>query len=102
MLLVRAAIGKEGVIRWELPRHVLEVVLARRLEPRGQGIESGGLRRKVAVSGVRASHNQGQRAECRIVELVLLEERIERAVVAMMPQLHAGDVVWNRLLALGH
>src|SRR3989441_40901 len=36
------------------------------------------------------------------VELVLLEERIKRAVVTMMPQLHVGDVVGNRLLALGH
>src|SRR3984893_7111853 len=77
LMLVRAAKGIEGVIRRELPRHVLEVVLARRLEPRGQGIESGRLGRKVAVSSIRTSHNQGQRAECRSVELVLLEERIE-------------------------
>ena len=54
------------------------------------------------MGGVRAPHYQRQRAECRVVELVLLEERIERAVVAMVPQLHAGDVIWNRLLALGH
>src|SRR5439155_16881657 len=102
LVLVRAAKGIEGVIRRELPRHVLEVVFGSRLEPCRQSVESLPLRRKVALRGVRASHNQRQRAECRIVELVLLEERIKRAVVTMMPQLHGGDIIGNRLLALGH
>src|SRR5437868_4200081 len=54
------------------------------------------------MTRVRAAHDQRERVERRIVELVLLEEGIERAVVAMMPQLHAGDVVGYGLLALGH
>ena len=40
VVFVRAAKGIEGVIGWELPRHVLEIVLARRLEPGRQSVET--------------------------------------------------------------
>src|SRR5712691_7006573 len=98
---VRAAKRVKRVIRRKLPRHVLEVVLARRLEARRQRIEARGLRREVPVSRVRSPHDQRQRAESGVVQLVLVDERVERALLAVMPQLHVWDVIGYRLLALG-
>ncbi len=37
----------------------------------------------------------------RIAEVVLLEKSAERAPVTVVTQLHARNVVWDRLLALG-
>src|SRR5262245_173297 len=93
--------GVEGVIRGELPCHVLEVIVAGGLEPCGQSVEAGRLRRETALGSVGASHDEGEGTQGRIVQLVFLEECIERAVVAVMPQLHAGNIIGNCLLTLG-
>jgi hypothetical protein len=90
--------GVEGVVGRELPRHVLDVVLAGGLESRRQRIEPGRFRREVALRRVRATYDQRQPGQGRTIELVLFEERIERAAIAVMPQLDAGNVVGGRLL----
>src|SRR5262249_51868236 len=51
-LRLRPAIGVEGVIRRELLRHVVVVVLRVRLEPGGQRVEARGLRRQLAGVGI--------------------------------------------------
>src|SRR3989442_1788041 len=98
----RSAVRIQGVVRRELLRHVVVVVLGHRREPRRQRVEAGRLRRELPGVGVRAAHNQREGTERRVVELVFLQERVERAALAMMTELHARDVVRDRALAFSN
>src|SRR5690242_8664286 len=99
-LRFRATERVEGVVRRELAGHVLEIVLAGGLEARGERVEPGRLRRETTVGGIRAADDEGKSAQGWIVELVLLEEGIERAIVAVVPELDARDIIGDRLLTL--
>src|SRR5262249_62363487 len=83
----RLAIGVERVVRRELPRHVVMVVLRVRLEPCGQRVEAWGLRSELTRIGIGAAHDDRECTQRRIVELVLLEEGVERALLTMMAEL---------------
>src|SRR5438128_3610830 len=96
-----AAIGIQRVIRRKLLRHVLVVILAHRLKAGGQGVEAPRLGRELARVRVGAAHDARQRLERRIGALVLLLERVKRAALTVVPELHAGDAVGDRAAALG-
>jgi hypothetical protein len=98
---LRAAVGVERVVCRKLLRHVFVVVPGGRLEAGGQGVEPGGLRRQLTRVGVGAAHDQRQRIERRIGQLVLLEKRVERAPLAVVAELDVRHVVRDRALALG-
>jgi len=55
----------------------------------------------VTGAGVGAAHDERERAERRVVEPVLLEERVERAAVAVVTELYPRHVKGGGLLALG-
>src|SRR5438477_220243 len=80
---------------------VVVVILRDRLEPRGNGIEAGGLGRELAGVGVSAADDQRQGLKRGIVQLVLVEEGVERAVVAVVAELDSRNVVRSRPFALG-
>src|SRR3990172_838598 len=87
-----AAVGVERVVDRELARYVFVVVAADLTEATGHGVESPGLLGDVPRVGVGPAHDAGQRVERRVGELVLVEEGVEGALVAVMPQLRAGHV----------
>src|SRR5438477_8710781 len=68
----------QSVVRRKLLRHVVVVILRDRLEPRGNGIEAGGLGRELAGVGVSAADDQRQGLKRGIVQLVLVEEGVEQ------------------------
>src|SRR5437762_13823796 len=74
----------QSVVRRKLLRHVVVVILRDRLEPRGNGVEAGGLRRELAGIGVSAAYDERQGLKRGVVQLVLVEEGVERAVVAVV------------------
>src|SRR5215831_4306390 len=92
-LRFRAAIRVEGVIRGELLGHVVVVILRVRLEPGGERVETRRFGRELAGFGIGATHDQCQCSQGRIIELVLLEEGVKRARLAMMAELDARNVV---------
>src|SRR5262245_23305627 len=96
-----AAVRVQRDVRGELVRHVVAVVLAVRLEPGGHGVEPGGFRRQLARLRVGAPYDQGERAERWIGQLVLVEERVERAALAAMAELDIRHVVGDRAFPLG-
>src|SRR5438128_1672486 len=73
-------------------------------EALGDRIQAGGLRLvPKCVVGVRTVDDLGQEDERWIaVELVSLHERVERALLAMMAELHALHIIGCRAFALGH
>ena len=62
------------------------VILRDRLEPRGNGVEAGGLRRELAGIGVSAAYDERQGLKRGIVQLVLVEEGVEGAVIAVVAE----------------
>src|SRR6266446_4154744 len=92
---VRATVRVQGVVRVELPTHVVVVVLGDGLKAGGQRVQARRLRRQLARVGVRAAHDEGQHTECRVLELVLPQERIEGTMVADVSKLHLRNVVGN-------
>ena len=56
------------------------------------------------MAGLRVgtAHDEGQLSQGRIVRPVTVEKRIERAPVAVMPQIGARDVEGDRILAFCH
>src|SRR2546426_1223131 len=99
---VRATVRVQGVVRVELPTHVVVVVLGDGLKAGRQRVQSRGLRRQLTRVGVRAAHDQGERAERRIVELVLLQERVEGTMLTDVSELHPRHVVGNGPFTLGN
>src|SRR5262249_2388484 len=83
-----------------LLRHVVVVVLRICLEPGGQRVETRRLRRELTGVGIGAAHDQRQRVQRRILELVLLKEGVERAFSATVPELHVRNIVRDRAFAL--
>src|SRR5213596_3248871 len=81
---LRAAVRVQRIVRRELTRHIVVVIPGDGLEARGEGVEPCGLRGELARRRIGAAHDKGQRLQRRIVELVLVQERVERAPVAVM------------------
>src|SRR5919204_467360 len=59
--------------------------------------ESGRLRREFEPRSVRAAHDDGELLERGIAEPVMLEERVEAAKLAVVREVHVGDVVGHRV-----
>src|SRR5687768_9959040 len=95
-----AAVLVERVVHRKLSSHVVEVIPADRLETRGGGIQASGLGGEAAIVGIRAADDLRECVQCRIGELVPVDERIERAQRAPVPELDIRNVVGNRILAL--
>src|SRR2546422_7959686 len=98
---VRATVRVEGVVRRKLPGHVVVVIVGGGLEAGGQRVQARGLRRQLTRVGVRSAHDEGERAERRILELVFLQKRIERAAVSDVSELHPRNVVRDGPFTLG-
>src|SRR6266403_3496084 len=98
----RATVRVQSVVCVELPTHVVVVVLGDGLKAGGQRIQARRLRRQLACVGIRAAHDEGERAERRILELVFLQEGIERAMVSVVSELHPRNVVGNGPFTLGN
>src|SRR5438552_17889472 len=64
----------QSVVRRKLLRHVVVVILRDRLEPRGNGIEAGGLRRELLGLSVRAAYDQRHGLKRGLVHVGLVEE----------------------------
>src|SRR6266851_517655 len=95
------AVRVQGIVRRELLGHVVVVVLRHRLESRRQRVEARGLRRELPRVGIGAAYDECQRAQRRLRELVLVQERVERAALAVVTELDVRDVVRDRALPLG-
>src|SRR5262245_29535615 len=91
----RLAERVERVVGRKLLCHVVVVVLRHGRDPGRQRVEPGRLGRELAGLRVRTPHDQRQRLQGPVLELVFLEERVERAAFAVMAQLDAGNVVGN-------
>src|SRR5215831_16386450 len=92
----RTTIRIERVVRGELFRNVIVVVVRYRLESRRERVQAGRLRGQLSRVRVGAAHDQRQRAERRIFEIVFPQKRIERALGAVMAELDARNVIWDR------
>src|SRR5262245_28296182 len=97
----RLAERVERVVGRELLRHVVVVVFRHGLEPRRQRVEPGRLGRELTGLRVRAPDDKRQRLQGPVLELVLVEERVERAPFVVMAELDAGDVVGGRRFTFG-
>ena len=51
--------------------------------------------------GIGAAHDHGERGQRGIVEVIALDERVERAARPMVAQLHVGHVIGNGMLTGG-
>src|SRR5712692_8765780 len=65
------------------------------LEAFGDGFQPGGLRGEIAPWRVRAAHDHCQAVDRLVFDGVLLDDRVERAFLAVMAELGARRVVRN-------
>src|SRR5215212_469273 len=97
-----AAPAVERVVEHEaVPQHLVVVAEARPQAER-DGEEPGRLGRQVEPLGIRAADDPGELVECRIVQPVLRQERVEAAPLAHVRELDPRHVVGNGAGLFGH
>src|SRR5262249_56275485 len=97
LLRIAAAIEIERVVEVPLAADGFVVVVAlgggETPEAFRDRLEAGGLRREIAMRRIGAAHDQRQAPDCLVLDVVLLDDGVERPFCAVMTQLDPGNVV---------
>jgi hypothetical protein len=91
----------QGVVDRQLLRQLLLVVLVRETEPLGDRRQPARLWREIVLVGVSAANDERQPFERRLLlrKFAALDDRVEGTRIAVVPELHAGNVICRRALA---
>src|SRR6266852_2433323 len=93
----------ERVVDRQRELELAVVTEVQQVEPFGDREQAARLRRRVAIVGdIGAVHDPRQQLQRRVVELVLLEQHLERTEPVTVRVLRARRVVGVRLFALGN
>ncbi len=95
---------EQGVIDGQLRGELLLVVVVGKAKALGDGHQPARLGREVALVRVGASDDQRQSVQGRLLldKPVATNDRVERALVAVVPKLGAGNVVWRGTFTIGN
>src|SRR6266702_8852683 len=95
--------GVERVVDRQRQLELAVVTEVQEVEALGDREQAARLRRRVAIVGdIGAVHDPRQKLQRRLVELVLLEQHLERAETVAVRVFSIGGVVGVRALALGN
>src|SRR5215218_3172234 len=87
-----AAIGVVCVVDRQLRRELLPVVSVGEAKALDDRLQASGLGRQVLGIGVRPADDAGQVLEGRVAQAVPADDRVEAALLTVVPQLHARHV----------
>ena len=81
---------------------LLVVVLVRQVEPGGGCLQPAGFRGEILGVGVGAAYDQRELREGRIGESIRPDDRVEAALLVVVPELHVRHVEGRGSLLVGH
>ena len=95
--------GKQGVVDRQLSSELLLIVVERQAEALRDRNQPTGLRREVALIRIGAPHNERESVQRWLFfhESEVTDDGVEGALLAMVAELGAWNVVWRRSFALG-